>query len=64
MAFIVAVSTTIVGALAVQHAPPPGAATDQTGPIYRLYRSVPPHSTAVNPVRAGAGTSFCSGTAV
>ena len=53
-----------LSAPSVRHAPPPGAATDQTGPIYRVYRSVPPHSTAVNPVRAGAGTSFCSGTAV
>ena len=40
----------------VQHAPPPGAATDQIGPIYQLYRSVPLHSTTVSPVRAGANS--------
>ena len=45
-------------------AQPPGAAADWAECARRLYRSVPPHSTAVNPVRAGAGTSFCSRTAV
>ena len=45
-------------------APPPDAAAARAESAFRLYLSVPPHSTAVNPVRAGAGTSFCFRTAV
>ena len=45
-------------------AQPPGAAADWAECARWPYRSVPPHSTAVNPVRAGAGTNSCSGTGV
>ena len=45
-------------------APPLDATAARAESAFRIYLSVPPHSTAVNPVRGGPGTSFCSGTAV
>ena len=64
MAFIVAFSATVVGAFGPARAASPAQPlTRLTTPTGSIYLSVPPHSTAVNPVRAGAGTRFCSGTA-